>query len=62
MRPAHRWEVTDRSYRAQAYIGVLIDDLVPKERLSRIACLLPGRSIGCCSGKTTPIYDFRNWV
>ena len=34
--------------RAEAYTGVMIDDLITRGRLNRTACLPHGRNTGCC--------------
>jgi tRNA uridine 5-carboxymethylaminomethyl modification enzyme len=40
--------------RDEAYIGVLVDDLVVAQPTSRTACSPAARSIGCCCARTTP--------
>ncbi|MBI4829548.1 MAG: FAD-dependent oxidoreductase, partial [Nitrospinae bacterium] len=48
--------------RQNSYIGVLIDDLGPRERKSRTECSPRARSSVCCSGQTTPTNGCAPWA
>ena len=42
--------------RSQAYIGVLIDDLITKDAESPTGCSPPARNTACCCGTTMRIF------